>query len=226
MKFSQKTIEVLKNFSMFNPGIFIKPGKVIRTIGNDKDIVAEYVCDEKFEKKFGIYDLTSLLSVLSLQKDIPEIEIGDTAMKITNLSGRNTINYRFTSEEMILLPPEKNVQMPEAEINIELSADDLEIIKRSVNILSSPNISISSDGKKVYAKCFDVKTDSASTSELELADGDGSTYNMIFKEEAWKIIPGNYEISISTKGISHFKNKDINLQYWITTQPGSTYSSK
>jgi hypothetical protein len=34
---------------------------------------------------------------------------------------------------------------------------------------------------------------------------------------------GTYEVSISSKGISHFKNKNVPLQYWVTTEAGSKF---
>ena len=37
---------------------------------------------------------------------------------------------------------------------------------------------------------------------------------------------GNYEVSISSKGVSQFKNKDVPLTYWISTETGSKYEAK
>lgn len=226
MKLSESTLEVLKNFSTINQGIVIQPGKVIKTIGKSKNILAEYVADEEFKQKFGIYELTSLLAVLTLEKDTPEIEFNSKSMKIVSLAGRRKMEYRFCDEEMITTPPEKGIQMPKAEIQFEISADDFATIERSVRVLSSQNIAIVSDGKKIYVKNYDATNDAAATSELEICDGNGDVYNMIFKEESWKMIPGSYEVSISSKGVAHFKHKERNLQYWVTTEAGSTYTAK
>jgi hypothetical protein len=47
---------------------------------------------------------------------------------------------------------------------------------------------------------------------------------MIFKtENISKVLPGSYEVKISSKGIAHFKNKNIPLQYWISTEAGSKF---
>ena len=45
---------------------------------------------------------------------------------------------------------------------------------------------------------------------------------MLFKTENMKMISGAYEVSISFKGIAHFKNTTKPLQYWIATELGST----
>ena len=48
---------------------------------------------------------------------------------------------------------------------------------------------------------------------------------MIFKtENLAKILPGSYDVKISSKGISNFKNKNVPLQYWISTEQGSKFN--
>ena len=46
---------------------------------------------------------------------------------------------------------------------------------------------------------------------------------MVFKTENFKMMKGNYDVAISSKGISHFKLKGGNLQYWIATEATSNY---
>jgi hypothetical protein len=48
---------------------------------------------------------------------------------------------------------------------------------------------------------------------------------MYFKTENLKMVIGDYDVNISSKGISHFKNKKDNLEYWIALEPDSKYGS-
>ena len=41
------------------------------------------------------------------------------------------------------------------------------------------------------------------------------------KTENLKLLPGKYEVEVSSKNISHFKNGKT--QYWIALEPESTY---
>ncbi len=114
--------------------------------------------------------------------------------------------------------------MPDAEIKFEFKSEDFDWVLRAASVLSSPQIAIESDGKKISIVTLDLQNDSAHTDALEIADGDGNKYKMIFKtENITKIFPGSYEVSVSSKGISHFKNKSVPLQYWITTEQGSKF---
>jgi hypothetical protein len=125
---------------------------------------------------------------------------------------------------MIVTPPEKALSMPDAEIKFDLSAEDFDWILRAASVLSSPQIAIESDGKTISVVTLDLANDSAHTDALEIGEGNGNKYRMVFKtENLTKVLPGVYQVSISSKGISHYKHKTQPLQYWITTEQGSKF---
>ena len=95
---------------------------------------------------------------------------------------------------------------------------------KAASVLSSPNIAVESDGEKIYLTCLDPTNDAAHIDSIEIGKGNGSKYNMLFKVENLKLISGEYKIQISSKGISNFKHKTMNIQYWIATEAGSTFT--
>jgi hypothetical protein len=224
MKLSNDTLNILKNFASINTGIVFHQGKTIKTISGNKNILAEATIAEEIPVEFGVYDLNNFLTVLSLHKEEPVIDFGEKMAVISGLSGRSKLNYRFCDPTMVVAPPAKPIAMPDAEIAFELSDSDLEWVIRSSSVLSSPNIAVVSDGSKISLQCFDATNDAASTNTLDVTDGNGDRFKMIFKTEALKMIPGSYDVRVSSKGVSHFRNKAKDLQYWITTEAGSTYS--
>jgi len=224
MKLSNDTINILKNFAGINTGIVFNQGNVIKTISGNKNILAQASVAESFPVQFGVYDLNNFLTVLSLHKEEPEIEFGEKNATIAGMGGRSKVNYRFCDPTMVVAPPEKPIAMPEAEIRFTLNEDDLSWILRSAAVLGSPNVAVTSDGSKVGVLVFDATNDAASTNTLEVADGNGDSYKMIFKTEALKMIPGSYDVAISSRGVSHFTNRARDLQYWITTEAGSTFT--
>jgi hypothetical protein len=48
---------------------------------------------------------------------------------------------------------------------------------------------------------------------------------MNFKMENLKILDGNYDVQVSSKGISHFNNADVDLEYFIALEPDSKYNA-
>ena len=224
MKLSNETLSVLKNFGAINQGIYFKQGKTLKTVSSHKNILAQVEIKEDIPADFGVYDLNNFLSVVSLHKDEPSFEFDSKHVVICGNKGRSKIKYRFCEPTMIVTPPEKALTMPEAEIKFELSSEDFDWILRAASVLSSPQIAIESDGTNVNIVTLDLQNDSAHTDSLSIANGNGDKYRMVFKtENLSKILSGAYEVSISSKGISHFKSKAVELQYWITTEQGSKF---
>jgi hypothetical protein len=224
MKLSNETLSVLKNFGAINQGILFKKGKTLKTVSSHKNILAEVTIKEDIPADFGVYDLNNFLSVVSLHKDDPSFEFDSKHVVICGNKGRSKIKYRFCEPTMIVTPPEKQLTMPSAEISFELSGEDFEWVMRAANVLSSPQVAVESDGSKVQIVTLDLQNDSAHTDALEIADGNGDKYRMVFKtENLSKLMSGAYVVSISSKGISHFKHKSADLQYWITTETGSKF---
>jgi hypothetical protein len=226
MKLSGETLSVLKNFGTINKGIFFKQGKTLKTVSSHKNILAEVTIKEEIPADFGVYDLNNFLSVVSLHKDDPSFEFDEKHVVIVGNKGRSKIKYRFCEPTMIVTPPEKQFVMPEAEIKFTFSSEDFDWVLRAASVLSSPHIAIESDGKKVSIVTLDLQNDAAHTDALEIAEGNGNKFKMIFKtENLTKVLPGVYEVAISSKGVSHFKNKNVPLQYYISTEAGSKFEA-
>ena len=225
MKLSSETIGVLKNFGSINSGIFLKKGKTVKTVSSHKNILAQATIPDEIPADFGIYDLNEFLSVVSLHKDDLNLEFDSKNVVISGLKGRSKIKYRSCDATMVVSPPDKALTLNDPEIVFDLSAEDFRWILDAANVLGSPQISIESDGTKITLNTIDVSNDSAHTESLELdVEGSGNKYKMVFKtENISKILSGSYEVKISSKGISHFKNKKTALEYWITTEVGSTF---
>ena len=224
MKLSNDTLNVLKNFASINQGIMFKKGKTLKTVSGGKNVLAEATISEEIPTDFGVYDLNNFLSVLSLHKEEPVLEFESNNVLISGLKGRSKIKYRFCAPHMIVVPPEKQINMPDAEISFDISAEDFDWVLRAANVLSSPNIVVESDGDKIYVSTIDILDDSKHNDSLEVSNGNGGKYRMIFKTENFKMLSGGYSVSISSKGISHFKHKTVNIQYWIATETGSTFT--
>ena len=215
MKLSNETLNVLKNFATINQGIQFKPGKKLATVSPSKTVLAQANIGDEFTQEFCIYDLNQFLSVQSLYKD-GEIDFDDKNVIFKH--GRKKLNYRKTVKTMIVTPPDKDLNLPSVDSSFTLKEEDLTSVLKTASILQSPNISISSDGEKVFVTACDIKDNSAHTDSTEVADGNGKKFKAIFLTENFKMISGSYEVQISSKGLSHFKNTKEDMQYWIAIE--------
>jgi len=226
MKLTNNTMNVLKNFSTINQNIYVKTGNVIETVSKQKNILARATVEENFPQEFGVYDLNNFLGVLTLSKDtLPEIDFEDQKIIIRNRVGKSSTTYHQSKKELLLLAPEKKVSMENAEMIFTITEEDLDWCLKAASALNSTNIAFVSDGTNITVDVFNVKDDSSNVNTTTIAEGDGKIFKMIFAIENFKFILGSYDVTIHSRGIGHFKNKSVPIEYWVTTEPGSTYGA-
>jgi hypothetical protein len=219
MKLSNETLTVLKNFSSINQGIQFKTGSKLTTVSAGKTVLAQAILKDSFPRDFCVYDLNQFLSVHSLFKDTAEIDFDESNVIFKN--GRNKVKYRMTAKEMIVTPPEKEINLPSVDCNFNLSVEDYDSIMKTASVLSSPHIAIQCDGENIEMVAFDANDNSTHTNSISVGTDD-KKYKIVFKTENIKMIPGTYEVKISFKGIGHFKNVKEDIQYWIAFEAKDT----
>ena len=219
MKLSNETLTVLKNFSNINQGIQFKQGTKLTTVSAGKTVLAQANLKDEFPQDFCVYDLNQFLSVHSLHKD-SDLSFDDS--NVIFKSGRNSTKYRKTAKEMIVTPPEKEITLPSVDVSFTLSEEDYNNIMKVSSVLSSPHIAVESDGDAVQLVAFDALDNSAHTNSIQVGEGNGKKYKIVFKTENIKMIPGSYVVEISFKGIGHFKNTKDDIQYWIAFEAKET----
>jgi hypothetical protein len=220
MKLSNETLTVLKNFSGINQGIQFKKGSKLTTVSSGKTVLAQANLKDEFPQDFCVYDLNQFLSVNSLFKDSAELDFDDS--NVIFKSGRSKVKYRMTAKEMIVTPPEKEITLPSVDCEFKLTQEDYEWILKTASVLSSPHIGVQSDGDTVEIITFDANDNSAHTNSIQVGEGNGKKYKIVFKTENMKLIPGTYDAKISFKGISHFQNTTNDIQYWIAFEAKET----
>jgi len=223
MKISQNTLNILKNFSEINTNILIKPGKVLSTISTMRNIFAKADIGEEFPSEFGIYDLNEFLGVItSIQK--PEINLKDKFLTISSEGAKSKAKY-FYSDPSVIVAPTKEVNMPEAEVTFSLTESNYEQLKKMAGILKTPDLAlVGTQGGDIILKVCDKKNDTASNFEIKVGEGATADYTFYFKVENLKMFAGDYDVSVSSKSISHFKHKKLPIQYWIALEPDSSIS--
>ena len=214
MKFSTDTLSVLKNFSTINPSIVFKPGSVVRTISPQKTVMAAATIDETVETQAGVYDLSRFLSTLALF-DNPDVVFGQDRFSIKG--GRSELRYTYTSESLMVTPPEKDIVVPDPEVSVSIKWQDIENVLRAAGVLQLPEIAFIGDGNSVTMSAVDSKTSTADNYDTVVAEGISTDpFNMIIKTDNLKLVPADYEVTLSSKGMAHFKSSKV--QYWVAIE--------
>lgn len=218
MKLDTKTINVLKNFSNVNPSMLFKEGNVVSTISPNKTIMARATVPASFSNKFAIYNLGRFLSTLSLFED-PDLSFTDRYVKISDSTGRS-VNYTFADETTIKTPPDKEIKLPSVDVTFQLTNANLTDILKALGVLSLPEFAVVGDGSNVSLQAIDSKNPSGDVYSIDVGTTD-KNFRAIFKVENIKVIPGDYTVNLSSKGISHFESPEA--EYWIAIEATSTF---
>ena len=219
MKISKQTFDVLKNFSEINENLLIKPGNKLQTISVMKNVLAEATVEETFDKEFAIYDLNSLLSVLSLYES-PDITLNDDYLTVSQ--GKSSSKFWYADPSLVVSPT-KTITMPSSEVKVRITQSNYTDLLKASNIMQLPDVGLVSDGDTINLIATDKKNQTSNQFNVEVAEGTGTKFNFYLKRENLRMIPGEYDLTISSKNISHWVNANKNLQYWVALETDSTY---
>jgi hypothetical protein len=219
MKLSDNTFDVLKNFSTINPSISVKAGNVLRTVSEQKNILAQAVVDESLPQPFAIYDLSQFLGLVSLFED-EEYDFGPSSVTISE--GKNKSRYTYTDPSMVTAPPEKNLELPSVEVTFDLSYDSLKKVVNAANQLGLPEVVVKGEDGVVTLVATDTKNPTSNEFTFDLETTADAEFQFVFKVENFKFMADDYKVTISEKGISHFKGSKV--EYWVATEAGSKYN--
>lgn len=217
MQISKETIDVLKNFATINSNILIRKGKSLSTISTAKNIFASADVAEEFPEEIAIYDLNSLLALLTLMEN-QEVTFGDKSLTISKNEGK--FEYFYSSPTVIVAAPDKKIELDE-HFKFNLSAEDVNMIMKAAAITGAPTITIAAKNGKVTLTVGDKKVDTANTYKKNIGDC-SETFECHMAVENFKIVPDAYSVTISKKKAFLFKHATKPLQYFIAMEPDST----
>ena len=226
MNLSNETVSVLKNFATINQNLVIKSGSNISTMSAMKNIVASAEVKEVFPTEFAIYDLNEFLAALSLFEK-PNLDFKDDFVVMTE---NNTALKYWYSDPSVVTTVTKEITMPECEVNFSFANDLLSNVQKAAAVIGVPDMLLEgTDSDVASLKVTDKKNatanDYAVNIDVNNQDGKNLPYKFWFKVENLKLLSGTYDVSISSKNISHFVNANVDIKYWIALEPESKYDA-
>lgn len=217
MKFSDRTLDILKNFATINQSIGFKEGNVLKTISPHKTIMATAKIEEDIPGEACVYDLNQFLSIYSsgLISDI-DVEFGESEFTLTGGENKsyNSV-FVYADKSMIITPPDKNIDLPSTEVSIDVKWDVIEAVVKAGAIYNIEEITfIGEDGE---IKLAATGTGKGNRNQFAVKIGETEdTFRFVIKRENIKLLEDDYKVSISSKGISKFESDT--MTYFIATE--------
>ena len=215
MKLSNDTREVLKNYSTINANLLVTSGNQIATMSQMKNIVSKATLPDTFESEFAIYDLNEFLSAMSLFED-PELDFGDSSVKISQ--GGQSLNY-FYSDPTVVTTPKSDITMPDPDATFTLKQSVFNQVLKASSVLGVPDMVLDvNENGQMNLRVSDRKNDTSNSFSVEVGEGGTPNQKFFFKVENLKLLSGDYEVKVSSKGISNFKNVNKDVEYFIALE--------
>ena len=222
MKFSDNTLNVLKNFAGINNSILVKECNKLRTISVAKNILAEADIPEEFPRDVAIYDLNQFLNGLGLHSD-PDLDFSPESY-IAIKEGKRRVKYFYADPQVITAPPEKEINLPTEDVCFQLESTALDKLLKAAAVYQLPDLSAVGEAGVVKLVVRDKRDDTSN--EYAVVVGETTkNFTFNFKVENIKIIPGAYDVVVSSKLLSKFSNTRYDLKYYIALEPDSTFES-
>jgi hypothetical protein len=216
MKISKDTLDVLKNYASINTNILVREGSTLATISTGKNIFSRTTVKETFDREFAIYDLNSLLALLTLMEDT-DVEFGDESITISK--ERSQFEYYYADPSIIVSAPDKTIEV-DKHYSFELTENEVGMIMKAASVVAAPMLSVVAKDGKVTLSVGDPATPRSNTFRHVIGESN-LEFDCRLAIENFKVIPGDYSVTLSQKKFMHLTNKSNDLQYWLALEPSS-----
>jgi len=185
-----------------------------------KNILAEADVEENFPKNFAIYDLNQFLNGLNLHENANLDFTNESYLVIRE--GNLRVKYFFADPEVIVTPPEKEITLPSKDVCFQITNSQLEKLLKAAAVYQLPDLAVVGESDVIKLVVRDKKNDTSNEYSITVGETD-KEFIFNFKVENIKIIPGAYDVVVSSKLLSQFTNTKYNLKYYIALEPDSTF---
>jgi len=216
MKISTGTLDILKNFATINTNILVRQGNTLSTISTGKNIFARAVISESFPKEFAIYDLNSLLSLLTLMEDT-NIDFQDESLKVSR--GTSVFQYYYADPNIIVGAPDKIIEVDNF-FQFDITKDDVDMILKAAAITAAPMLCVVGKDGEVVVTVSDPST-SNSNNFRQVIGATDKEFDARLAIENFKVIPLSYSVTISQKKFMFLESSKGELKYWLALERSS-----
>lgn len=216
MKLSKDTLDTLKNFATINTNILVREGNTLSTISTGKNIFARSEIKEAFPKEFAVYDLNSLLSLLTVMEDT-DVDFGDESLKVTK--GSSIFEYYYADPNIIVSAPDKSIEVDNF-FQFDLTKEDIDMILKAAAITAAPMLSVIGDGSQVTITVGDPATPKSNSFRQVIGQTD-KTFDARLAVENFKVIPGAYSVILSEKKFMFLESSKGDTKYWLALERSS-----
>ena len=151
-----------------------------------------------------------------------EVNLEENSIVITD--GTNSVDYRYSDPSVIAAPPDKELKLPSEDVSVVLTEDHLETVKKAAAVLQIPDVSLVGNGEVIELTVRDKKNSGSNSYRIQVGETD-TVFQFNLKVENLKLVPGDYDVTVSSKNLAKFESHSRPLVYFVAIEPDSTYGN-
>ncbi len=150
------------------------------------------------------------------------MRLAESSVRITD--GTNSIDYRYSDPSVITSPPEKELKLPSEDVSVVLTEEHLETVKKAAAVLQIPDVSLIGNGEEIRLTVRDKKNSGSNSYNIVVGETE-DVFQFNLKVENLKLIPGDYDVIISSKNLAKFIHHSRPCVYYIAIEPDSSFEN-
>ncbi|MFK5882859.1 MAG: hypothetical protein QM489_00810 [Candidatus Izemoplasma sp.] len=210
----------MKNYMSINDSIILSPGHRIETRAIQGSFLSWATIDEEIPTLFPMHKLSDFMAAMSLFND-PELTFEENTCTISD--GKSKIPYLSSMSRLVNNKPLEDLGTPEFELEFKITNDQLSYIMKAASSLGHDSMICSVnletnliEMSTINSKAnLNVRNDFFTTLGEPTVNEFQNPITAIFDVNLLKIIPGDYEVSISKTGCARLVNPELQVTYMI-----------
>ena len=163
--------------------------------------------------------MTSTSSLLDFLFENPTLEFDNTDYVYIRGRGR-AAKYYFSDPEITLKSaPQKNINFPGADIQFNITWEDLMGLQKAASVYSLTDLVFSSQDGEITLKLLDSENDTSNDYEQVVQGETTGDYNLTLKVDHIRLLPGDYTVKVSKHLVSEWQHQNLDLTYYIALEP-------
>lgn len=220
MKISKRTVDIISSIKSLNQGLVIKQGNYIKAKkekGTMPIVIAKV--DEEFPRDFAVYNITRISQLLSMM-DEPELKFEDQHLMITD-KNRSKAKIAYAPERLIDAPDyEMDVELPSVDFEVKVNQQMIKRITQATQQFQGAEVAFIGNGSVITLQTYNTKKSTGEYFSYEVGETD-KFFKFVINAEYLNFINDDYTVRASLRGIIEFLSSDGNLQYFMTAHDDS-----
>lgn len=206
-EFSDRTKEILSNFSSINNGMLFREGNSLTVISNMGDVFAKAAIVETIPKEFAIKDVSKFLGILT-QFKTPFLTFQEHFLTIQQ--GERKLKFVYTNPKALTIAGADGPKnRPPAVTTFPITKEQFAELSKVVRLMKFSTIVIEGDGDKVVIRAIDSKNPTSDEYSNVLMTSSKTFKIMVATERFLVPIIDNYELNVGEDGNLFLTSSDI-----------------